>query len=301
MAEANAEGDYICMNIKPNYFLKIPKQLILENQLPPHRISSFIYLLKNETKVGYRCHYTASYMISESGYTTNWSRNKKRINVLQKFVSCMNWFVQNNYIDAFDEHEYTLNHFQTSILNDDLFYPEDGYGALFDFEINEIMKYECDYKPLNKSILLLILSLIRAYTWKRKTSITGYSDRSKSEKPEILWTTFEDISEYTGVSRQLVSRAVQVLEDLGLIKTLRLSSQKIEDKIINGRILIACPYKIIYKDNKFKICVTEEYDCDQELSLGKDYVNYYRRNHKKFYQEDAPSIDNYFDDENELY
>ena len=179
----------------PVHNVRVPKEIILQNTYPEHRISALFYLNYNQTWDG-MVNYSPIYMIQWSGYKPNWNRHKNRESIYDKFLKSMQCLFSNGYIVDFDETKYMQNTFQSSMLNIEKLMPEQNYGIIYDFEYETIMKYESPYKPLNKSILLLVLSYIKAFTWNRFSSITGHSEKNKKTKPEIFNSQFEIISKF---------------------------------------------------------------------------------------------------------
>ena len=258
--------------------------MILANNLPEHRISAFLYLNYNQT---WECtvHYSPIYMIQWCKYKANWHRGTTE-NIFTKFRDCMKWYFENEYIIDFNEKTYIQSTFQSSLLNIEKLNPKNNFGILYDFEIEMINRYESSYKPLNKSILLLLLSYIRAFTWVRTNELSGHSEKSKKSKPEIFYSQFQTIAAFIGSNRKMVARATIVLEELGLIKTHRMPRYK--DSNNNWHtddIIYICPYKYISRKSQIVLCEKEEYDYTKELEYGilflrdKNYVS------KKFYQD----------------
>lgn len=56
-----------------NSFVKIPKEVILANTLPEHRISALLYFNYNQTREN-TVHYSPIYMIQWCKYNPNWHR-----------------------------------------------------------------------------------------------------------------------------------------------------------------------------------------------------------------------------------
>ena len=231
-------------------------------------------------------HYSPIYMLQWCGYKSNWNRHKNRESIYDKFLKSMQYLFSNGYIVNFDETKYIQNTFQSSMLNMEKLIPEQNYGIIYDFEYETIMKYKSTYKPLNKSILLLVLSYIKAFTWNRFSSISGHSPKNKKTKPEIFHSQFEIMSQYIGVKPKMISKATEVLKQMGLIITYRMPSYKDYDGVWHtDDIIYVIPYKIIYENRRFYICSKEQYDPQEELKNGISYL--YSMNHtsKKFYQD----------------
>lgn len=232
-------------------------------------------------------HYSPVYMIQWCAYKPNWRSVKNgKQNIYDKFLECMKWYFENGYIIDFDSDKYIRNIFQSSLLNKDRISPNKNFGLIYDFEIEAILKYQSSYKPLNKSILLLLLSYIRAYTWIRPNELTGHSEKSKKNKPEIFHSQYEVMENFIGVKSKMISKATKVLEELKIIKTHRMPSYKdSEGKWHTDDIIYICPYKIISQNKTFRLCEKEEYDWEKELEYGIQYLRECKYSSKKFYQE----------------
>ena len=197
----------------------------------------------------------------------------------------MQWLFEKNYIINFDISKYTPSSFQSSQLNYEKLSPLNNFGILYDFEIDAISEFKSTYKPLNTSVLLLLLSYIRAFTWVRSNEISGHSESSKKEKPEMLQTTFQSIELFTGISRKLISRAMAVLESMGLIKTHRMPKYQDDDGGWHSDDLICvCPYKYLLKGKRICKCIGEEYSYEKELKYGIAFIKNQTYFSKKFYQ-----------------
>lgn len=276
----------INIEFTPKHYIKIHKEIIAAHILPEHRISVLTYLNYNQTWDN-TVNYSPIHMIQWSGYKPNWrKRAGNKENIYEKFKKCMNWYFENGYIIDFDETNFIKNNFQSSLLNKEKLLPENNFGIIYDFELSAIMNYEISYKPLNKSIIILLLAYVRAYTWNRKTEPTGHSESSKKRKPEIFHSQFEFIGSFIGVSPRLVSKATSILQELGLLVTYRMPSfRDIEGVWHSDDIIYVCPYKFTYCNEKLRLCTKEEYDWEKELDYGIEYLRESKFYSKKFYQE----------------
>lgn len=270
----------------PKLYVKVPKQIILENSLTEHRISVLCYLNYNQTwekTIGY----SPIHMIQWSGYKANWRKlpngNK---NIYDKFLDCMNWYFENGYIIDFDSKKYIRNTFQSSLLNADIIFPKNNFGLIYDFEIKAITNYKSSYTSLNKSILLLVLSYIRAFTWIRSNEVSGHSEKSKRNKPEIFYSHFKTIGENLGINPKLVSRATDILRDLGILKVYEMPTYQDENKYWhNGETIFICPYKISSYKGNLRVSSKDEYNWEKELEYGIKYLKELKHFSKKFYQD----------------
>lgn len=238
----------------------------------------------NQTWDGYINH-SPIHMIEWCGYKANWHRGTQT-NIYTKFRDSMEWFYENNYIFNFDKESFIQNTLQSSLLNFEKLLPNANFGVVYDFEFDVIMDYVSSYKPLNKSILLLVLSYIRAFTWYRSFQLTGHSESSKKNKPEIFHSQFTVMSNFIGVSDKLISKATLILEKLGMIKTYRMPNYQDHEGIWHtDDIIYVCPYKIVSTNKKMKICNKEEYDYEKEIHNGINYLREAKYISKKFYQD----------------
>nr|DAD82941.1 MAG TPA: hypothetical protein [Siphoviridae sp. ctXZx16] len=269
----------------PNHIVKVPKEVILQQNIPEHRISALFYLNYNRTWEN-TVNYSSIHMIQWCGYKANWNRHKNRESIYDKFLSSMKWLFSNGYVIDFDASKFTQNTLQSSLLNLDLTEPNKDFAIVYDFEYETIMKYDSPYKPLTKSILLLVFSYIKAFMWIRFTSVSGHSEKTKKSKPEIFHSQFETMSQFIGIKPKMISKATEILEQMGLIKTHRMPRyQDFDGQWHTDDIIYLIPYKIIYENKKFYICSKDEYNPQKELENGIIYLRNMNHISKKFYQE----------------
>lgn len=269
----------------PNHIVKVAKDIILQPNVTEHRISVLFYLNYNRTWENI-VNYSPIHMIQWCGYKPNWNRHKNRESIYDKFLSSMQWIFSNGYIIDFDKSRFVQNTLQSSLLNLDLIEPNKDFAIIYDFEYETIMEYDSPYKPLTKSVLLLVFSYIKAFTWNRFSSISGHSEKTKKSKPEIFHSQFEIMSQFIGIKPKMISKATEILEQMGLIKTHRMPSYQDSDgQWHTDDIIYVIPYKIIYQNKHFYICSKEEYDPKKELENGIMYLRNMKHMSKKFYQD----------------
>lgn len=269
----------------PNHIVKVAKDIILQPNVTEHRISVLFYLNYNRTWENI-VNYSPIHMIQWCGYKPNWNRHKNRESIYDKFLSSMQWIFSNGYIIDFDKSRFVQNTLQSSLLNLDLIEPNKDFAIIYDFEYETIMEYDSPYKPLTKSVLLLVFSYIKAFTWNRFSSISGHSEKTKKSKPEIFHSQFEIMSQFIGIKPKMISKATEILEQMGLIITHRMPRyQDTDGNWHTDDIIYVIPYKIIYQNKHFYICSKEEYDPKKELENGIMYLRNMKHMSKKFYQD----------------
>lgn len=254
----------------PLHYVKIPKEVIWQSGLPEHRISALLYLNYHQTWEG-TVNYSPVHMIQWSGYQANWRSSKQRAgeNIYEKFKRCMIWYGYNGYINNFEKERFVTNNLQTSSVNVRKLAPHKDYGLICDFELEAIMKYESAYRPLNRSILLLLLAYIRAFTWTRSQT------KCERDMPEICSSQFTAMEKFIGVSAKLISRATDVLCELGVMKVYRMPKYQDAAGIWHtNEIIYICPYKLIVdqKTKKLRLCSQDEYNWRKELEKGIHYL-----------------------------
>lgn len=269
----------------PNHIVKVAKDIILQPNVTEHRISVLFYLNYNRTWENI-VNYSPIHMIQWCGYKPNWNRHKNRESIYDKFLSSMQWIFSNGYIIDFDKSRFVQNTLQSSLLNLDLIEPNKDFAIIYDFEYETIMECDSPYKPLTKSVLLLVFSYIKAFTWNRFSSISGHSEKTKKSKPEIFHSQFEIMSQFIGIKPKMISKATEILEQMGLIITHRMPRyQDTDGNWHTDDIIYVIPYKIIYQNKHFYICSKEEYDPKKELENGIIYLRNMKHISKKFYQD----------------
>ena len=129
------------------------------------------------------------------------------------------------------------------------------------------------------------MSYIKAFTWIRTNEISGHSEKSKKNKPEIFYSQFETIASFIGNDRKIIAKATEVLQQLGLIQTHRMPRYKdLNDKWHTDDIIYICPYRYTYRNNQIVQCTKEEYNYMKELEYGILFLREQKYASKKFYQ-----------------
>lgn len=269
----------------PKYFISVPSELITAKELNDKRISCFYYLNQNITYEN-TVMYCFNYMAKFCKYKAQWNRNQQN-NIHSKFLECMKWFHDNGYIIDFNSDKFIGQTFQCSPVDINKIRKPERFAKIYDFEIEKIINFKSDYRPLSSSILLLTLSYLRLKTWNRKDEITGYSESSKKDKPEICHKKYIEIAQEIGLSEKIVSRAIHTLSSFGFIAVRPMPRFRDENNywVVDDTIFIT-PYKFIQKqDGEFTLASKEFYDFRKEISYGISFIKEQKYTSKKFYQE----------------
>ncbi len=240
----------------------------------------------NETRDG-TVHHSPIQILRWCGYSATWDKhkNKGKPNTFTAIAQCMGWFHESGYILDFNEKRFQRDNHEISRLNTEMFRPDGNFGILYDFEIQRIMDCHISYRPLTKSIVLLVLSYIRAYTWIRQSDISGHSPTSMKEKPEIFYSQYTLMGTFIGVAPRMISKAVDILADLGLLISHRLPNYKtVSNEWRTNDVIFVCPYKIQTANDELIVLDGSSYDYKKELENGIAFLRSDGYAAKKFYQ-----------------
>ena len=275
---------------KPKLAYKIPKEIILDKNLPECRTIQYCYLQGNITKA-MTIPYSLESMMNFCGYKWNPTKGRSKSNTtFTKILICMEHFNDNGYLYDFDKECFTVNNYNSVMFSEEKMNPSTNYGIVYDFEISNIMDFlnsNPEFKTKQGEIFLL-LSYIRAFCFMRKNlekEYLSHAERSKQEKPEIFCSNFKTMAFYLGMTEKSVSKWTDVLEDsLGIIKTHRIPKYKDTDgNWHTSDVVYVFNYKYLYSNNNF--ILDTEYDPDQEIKNGIKFIRENQYETKKFNQE----------------
>lgn len=244
------------VNIK--YFL-VPKKIIYEYELSEKRIIVYIYFASKQgldDTVGFSC----DSIVKWAGYKTNYHKNKinDEISNLVNSISENGFFALDGNIIG--------NNFVEAQLNIEEFYPDNQFALIYNNELEKIInfkQYTKDVNRMNSSILLLVLSYLRSNMLRRQAEYNS----DKSDKPEFCYRMYKDIEADIGLSSRYISRAVKILDEMGILAYKILPRWKDESDNWHTEVtLFANRYK--YKDNR----LDDSYNYEQELEWGEEYI-----------------------------
>lgn len=208
-----------------------------------------------------------------SGYKPNYNKNK----INDKIASLITYFEANGFylIDG----DLTRNNFVKATLDLNRFSPENQFAVIYFDELEKIRDYDTinnDKGKIHSSILLLALSYIRVNLLRRHSDFSF----NKGNKPEFCYRMYKDIEADIGISSRYISRAISILEELGILASATIPRWKDESNVWHtGVTLFVNKYK--YKDTEK---LDDEYDYKQELIWGEEYIRQKKYLKKKFNQ-----------------
>lgn len=281
-------ADYITAITPPNIFqnhIRIPREIIYGTTIGEKRASCYAYFFTHMTDNN-TVLFSYDYLIRWCGFTPDRKKNRKTgLSMKDKFSQVITWLCENQYISNFNERSFWGNNLQYCLINRDKFGDNKQFSIIYDFEINLLQHYDSNYRPLTKSTILLVLAYIRVNMWRRTTQLTVELDAAKKKKPEIVSRQYRKIAEDIGISERLVSRAISVLNDMGIIVARTLPRFQDESgKWHTEDTIFANKYRYLYNNRKKQYELDKNYDCEKELQYGVKFLQERKYSNKKFNQ-----------------
>lgn len=218
----------------------IPASFIGRIDLNKQRLLVYIYLI---VRCGLDNIVTLSInsLITWLGLKPN--RNKGKIN--DQIKELLNNFIKDGYLLVNGEIN-DSNYFDVQLTNK-MFDVNNSFALIYLDEIYSILKYKEKVKNvnLNIGILLLVFCYLRWKIPKRDRTIKNglTKDEDKINKPEAYNCYYSDIAEYIGVNERSVSKAIDILRELNLIRYKTLPRKKKDNKWITCTTIFVNYYK----------------------------------------------------------
>lgn len=256
----------------PNY-VKIPREIIYNKDLSDKRVIMFLYLCSRRALDD-----TVAFSISE---LCHWSRmkpnyrdgkiNQKYIEILETF-SDYKYFISHPDFNKLKNLHSNSNEYQKIQLNICMFDVEDNFGIIYFDELTSILNFKEELK--NKGInttrissaqILLLLSYLRV------------NMNRNPNKPLCCYRLYQKISEDIGLSERYISRIVEILDVMNIIKhqegkRTRYKKSKEEYGFITSPKIFA-DYKRYFKNNNGDFHIDNEYDYNLEIQKQIEILN----------------------------
>lgn len=225
-------------------FVKIPKALILDDSLGERRVTILSYFLLHAGMTG--CvNYSINKIVEWVGKKPNGHKGK----INQKFAEDILSVEEGGYIELVDKPANLTCCTATIKQNalDDL-YDNGGYAMLYVDELEKIMNHvfsdESD-KRMSNEIVLLVFAYLRKVIYQRPNKISDNvgAETRRARSPDAYDCHYNDIADVLGLSERQVSKAVDVLNDLGLIYSETLPRKKIGDRWTTSTTVFCNRYK----------------------------------------------------------
>ena len=210
-------------------FIKIPMSLIVDDEIDARRIAVLSYL---------RCRCGIDGIVGFSiPSMITWCGNKPRKGtdgINSKFLDVIDYLNDRGYLTYLTEpskNSYIECEFDLEKYNEET----KRFALVYLDEIHKILKYKSKNPKdarLTNTTILLVFAYLRARMYRRPNELE-YGERNidgnnnhtydvnyrRSKNPEAYNDTFKNISDVLGISEPTLTKAVDILEDLGLIVT----------------------------------------------------------------------------------
>lgn len=195
-------------------YIKIPREIIYDQSIGNKRVIIFSYLCSRRALDD-----TVAFSISE---LCHWSKLKPNYHdgkVNQKYLETLQSFSQLNYFGSYPDFEKLLKEKKNSTdyyniqLNIEKFDISDNFAIIYFDEIERIINYkeelestDIDLTRMSSAYILLLLSYLRV------------NMNRNPDKPLCCYRLYQKISEDIGLSERYVSRIVEILSIMEIIK-----------------------------------------------------------------------------------
>lgn len=248
----------------PNY-VKIPREIIYNKELGDKRIVIFSYLCSRRALDD-----TVAFSISELCHWSNLKPNSHEGKINQKYIEVLSALSSSEYFVEYPDFEKLLKdkHSPTEYhkvqLNIEKFDVQDNFGIIYFDEIEKILNFkrelkdkEIDLARMSASYILLLLSYLRVNI-----------NRNPNE-PLCCYRRYAKISEDIGLSERYVSRVVDILSELNIVKYQEGKRKRIEISENKFQFITApkifADYRHFTKDKNGISRLDESYDYKVEI------------------------------------
>ena len=197
----------------PNY-VKIPREIIYNKDIGAKRVIIFSYLCSRRALDD-----TVAFSISE---LCHWSHlkpnyhdgkiNHKYLEVLE-LLSHHGYFIDCPNFQKLAKEKKNSTDYYNIKLNIEKFDIPDGFGIVYFDELKKILNFkeelkdkDIDLSRMSSAYILLLLSYLRV------------NMNRNSDKPLCCYRLYQKITEDIGLSERYVSRIVEILDVMGIIK-----------------------------------------------------------------------------------
>lgn len=247
----------------PNY-IKIPREIIYDKSIGDKRVILYCYLYSRRALDD-----TVAFSISELCY---WSRLKPNYHdgkINHKYLSVLERLSELDYFSSFPDFEKLSKAKKNSTdyynveINTEKFDVPDNFGIIYFDELQRILDFkeelkeeDIDISRMSSSYILLVLSYLRA------------NINKNSNSPQCCFRLFRTIVEDIGLSERYISRVVEILDVMDIIKHRegkRFRYQEGDSFGFTGAPKFFADYKRYVKTNDGHFTIDNDYDYEIEI------------------------------------
>ena len=247
----------------PNY-VKIPKEIIYDTSLTDKRVIIFSYLCARRSLDD-----SVAFSITELCHWSKLKPNYRDGKINQKYyktlllLSHLDYFTEHTDFESLiSEHKNSIEYLKVE-LNIEKFDIPDKFAIIYFDELEAILNYkeelqysDIDLSRMSSAYILLVLAYIRV------------NINRSNDKPLCCYRQYKTISDEIGISERYISRAVEILDALNIIKYVPMKRRKYtsngEEKFITTSKVFA-DYRHFKKHGDNHI-VDQNYDYKDEIS-----------------------------------
>lgn len=256
----------------PNY-VKIPREIIYNKDIGNKRVIIFSYLCSRRALDD-----TVAFSVSE---LCHWSHlkpnyhdgkiNQKYLGILESLSYC-GYFIDHPDFQKLSKEKKNSTDYYNIKLNIEKFDTLENFGIIYFDELEKILNFkeelkdkDIDLSRMSSSYILLLLSYFRV------------NMNRNPEKPLCCYRLYQKISDDIGLSERYISRIVEILGVMDIIKYQEGKRKRYEKS--NGEYgFITAPkifadYKRYIKDNNGNISLDSNYNYIHEINKQIEILN----------------------------
>lgn len=253
----------------PNY-IKIPREIIYDKSIGDKRVILYCYLYSRRSLDD-----TVAFSISELCY---WSRLKPNYHdgkINQKYLTVLKQLSELDYFSSFPDFEKLSKGKKNSTdyynveINTEKFDVYDNFGIIYFDELKRILDFkeelkeeDIDISRMSSAYILLVLSYLRV------------NINKSGDAPQCCFRLYKTIAEGIGLSERYISRVVEILDVLNIVKHRegkRFRYQDGDSFGFTGAPKIFADYKRYTKTEDGNFIIDDDYDykieIDKQLKL----------------------------------
>ena len=256
----------------PNY-VKIPREIIYNKDIGDKRVIIFSYLCSRRTLDD-----TVAFSISELCHWSHLKPNYHDGKINQKYLGILKSLSDLDYFECFPDFEKIAKEKKNSTdyynikLNIEKFDIPDSFGIIYFDELERILNYkrelegmDIELSRMSSAYILLLLSYLRV------------NMNRNQDKPLCCYRLYQKISEDIGLSERYISRIVEILDVMNIIKYQEGKRKRYEKSngeygfITSPKVFADC--KRYIKDKNGNIVLDTEYDYKREIVKQIEVLN----------------------------
>lgn len=198
----------------PNY-IKLPREIIYDKDIGDKRVIIFSYLCSRKT-----IDETVAFSVSELCHWSHLKPNYHDGKINQKYLETLQLIADSgyfqkypNFLKIFDEKTNSNTYYNIKI-DSEKFDPPDNFGIIYLDELQKILNFkgelsntDINLSRISSAQILLLLSYLRL------------NMNRDSSKPLCCYRLYSKISDDIGISERYISRIVDILDTLNIIKS----------------------------------------------------------------------------------